>query len=151
MVNPLISRSCSIMIDQVNPFDQSFNHNSQFPSYFPVAHSREKQVWRSSKCRLRARLPNRLVKRFWWGNYSVDGAVSTSMTSQQTWQNCLPTFQPFYFLAARRSKQDSAQVGVLVPSSICTTTIPLTFHAGNHKNSYKFALFSLRTWRLPFP
>ena len=31
------------------------------------------------------------------------------LNQHQTWQNSLPTFQPSYILAARRSKQDAAQ------------------------------------------
>ena len=53
----------------------------------------------------------------------LDGAVSTDILFRQTWQNCLPTFQPSYILAARRSKQDAAQGVVLLPPSSNTTTI----------------------------
>ena len=52
---------------------------------------------------------------------SVLLSLNTAVRSHQTWQNCLPTFQPSYILGARRSKQDATQVGVLVPPSIKTT------------------------------
>ena len=58
----------------------------------------------------------------------LDGAVTTSFRYQETWQNCLPTFQPSYNLAGRRLKQDVAQQdGLQLPSSN-PTPMALTRH-----------------------
>ena len=51
-------------------------------------------------------------------------------------------------LAAGQLKQDVAQAVVLQPPSINTATMALTFHTGNHKNSYQSAQLFLRTQRL---